>query len=250
MKARFFLDRQDKTGHRQRRTVPRPPVASERDGRCAQHPQPDSTASPEKAKSQVEQDELVALRRQSMAKAERGEYSEAIEILTGLISRYPVSAVDYSNRGLMYFQSGQLDRAFADYSRAIQLNPQLASAYNNLANYYAARGDLAAAIINYDRAIDLNPAHVRAWINRGITLRELGLYELAIENFDFAERLGSLKGHIWAERGRTYHLMGEWNCAVSDYRRAKIQLLEAPADRGLLERVETWLSALLKPLSA
>jgi tetratricopeptide (TPR) repeat protein len=241
MKTRFFADRQDKTGHRQRPTVTR---------RCAQQPQLNFSRAPEKAIRQVEQDELVALRRLSLAYAERGQYSEAIEILTGLISRYPASAVDYSNRGLIYFQNGQLDSAFADYSRAIQLNPQLASAYNNLANYYAARGDLAAAMLNYDRAIDLNPAHVRAWLNRGITLRELGLYERAIENFDFAERLGSLKGHIWAERGRTYHLMGEWNCAVADYRRAKIQLLEASADFGPLERVETWLSALLKPLSA
>jgi tetratricopeptide (TPR) repeat protein len=81
-------------------------------------------------------------------------------------------------------------------------------------------------------------------------LRELGLYERAIDNFDFAEKLGSLKGHIWAERGRTYHLMGEWNCAVADYQRAKIQLREATADPGSLERLETWLSDLFKPLSA
>ncbi|WP_017716497.1 tetratricopeptide repeat protein [Kamptonema formosum] len=241
MKTRFFADRQDSSGQRQRRTVP---------CRRAQQPQLDSSPSPEKAKSPVEPDEVVALRRQSRAKAERGQYSEAIEILTGLISRDPASAADYSNRGLMYFQSGELDRAFADYTRAIQLNPQLASAYNNLANYCAARGDLPAAMLNYDRAIDLNPAHVRAWLNRGITLRELGLYERAIDNFDFAERLGSLKGHIWAERGRTYHLMGEWNCAVADYRRAKSQLQEAPADNSALARVEIWLSDLLKPLSA
>jgi tetratricopeptide (TPR) repeat protein len=241
MKTRFFANRQDKTEHRQRPTVTR---------RCSQQPQLDSTTGPETVKKPVEQDDLVALRRQSRAYAERGQYKEAIEILTGLICRYPASAVDYSNRGLMYFQSGELDRARADYTKAIQLNPQLASAYNNLANYYAARGDLAAAMLNYDRAIDLNPAHVRAWLNRGITLRELGLYERAIDNFDFAEKLGSLKGHIWAERGRTYHLMGEWNCAVADYQRAKIQLREATADPGSLERLETWLSDLFKPLSA
>lgn len=196
----------------------------------------------------------TCLRSLASGKAQQGDYVEAIVLLSQLIDRHPQNAVDYSNRGLVYFQSGQLNQAITDYNRAIQLNPQLSSAYNNRANYYAACGQLEEALIDYDQAIDLNPSYARAWINRGITLRDLGQYEQAIENFDIAGVLGQLEGHIYAERGRTYHLWGDWNCAIADYSRALTQLPQEgtcssdPA-RRLRVQVETWLNQLLSPLS-
>ncbi len=194
------------------------------------------------------------IRSWAWAKAQQGDYTCAIADLNQLIDRHPHDAINYNNRGLVYFQSGQPNQALADYNTAIQLNPDLASAYNNRANYYAACGQLAAAIADYDKALDLNPSYVRAWINRGITLRDLQEYDQAIENFDIAGMLGQLKGHIYAERGRTYHLWGDWNIAIADYRRALTQLpqkgalsFDASASRLRLQ-VETWLNQLLSPL--
>lgn len=189
------------------------------------------------------------LRSYARTKAQQGNYTAAIALLAELIARHPDDAIDYNNRGLIYFQSGQLPSALTDYNTAIQLNPRLASAYNNRANYYAACGQLCEAIADYDRAIDLNPSHVRAWINRGITLRDLEQYEAAVENFDIAEVLGQLPENIYAERGRTYHLWGDWNYAIADYRRA-IELLSqskspSPASTRLLQQVKTWLEELL-----
>ena len=203
-------------------------------------------------------EELVpdaCLRSSAWAKAQQGYYTEALTLLSQLINRHPHNAIDYNNRGLIYFQSGQLDQAIADYNRALQLNPRLASVYNNRANYYVACGWLAAAIADYDQAIDLNPSYVRAWINRGITFRDLARYDQAIENFDIALLLGQLKGNIYAERGRTYHLWGDWNCCMADYRRALTYLsakdATSPAQSVRLRfQVETWLNQLLNPLPA
>lgn len=187
--------------------------------------------------------------------AAQGNYSEAIALLSHLIDRHPDNAIDYNNRGLVYFQSGQLLKAIADYEKAIQLDPQLASAYNNRANFYAAKGHLTAALFDYDRALDLNPSYVRGWINRGITLRDLKRYEEAIENFDVASYLGQLQGNIYAERGRTYHLWGDWNLAIADYWRAlafidRHQVPTAAIDYSRLRlQVEAWLNQLLSPLS-
>jgi tetratricopeptide (TPR) repeat protein len=192
------------------------------------------------------------LRSYALTKAQQGNYTEAIALLNQLIHRHPHNAIDYNNRGLIYFQSGETQKAFCDYNTALELNPKLASAYNNRANYYAACGELVAAIADYDRALDLNPSHVRAWINRGITLRDLGQYEEAVENFEVALLFGQLEGHIIAERGRTYHLWGDWNCAIADYRRALTQLpfpdftKEDPSSRLRLQ-VENWLDELLHP---
>jgi tetratricopeptide (TPR) repeat protein len=195
------------------------------------------------------------LRSSAAAKAQAGDYTGAIALLSQLINRNPDNAIDYNNRGLIYFQSGQLSQAITDYNKALQLNPQLASAYNNRANYYAACGQLEMAIADYDQAIDLNPSYVRAWLNRGITLRDLGQYDQAIENFDIALLLGQLEGHIYAERGRTYHLWGDWNCAIADYQRALTHLPHKSAVSSdtavrLCLQVKTWLNQLLSPLSA
>ena len=203
------------------------------------------------------------LRSSAWEKAQQGNYIDAIALLSQLVNRHPHNAIDYNNRGLVYFQSGQPRQALMDYNRAIQLNPQLYNAYNNRGNYYAACEQLVAALADYDRAIDLKPSYVRAWINRGITLRDLGRYDQAIENFDIAESLNGgfvrsklsntgLEGHIYAERGRTYHLWGDWNCAIMDYRRALAQLPQKgawsfnPASR-LRVQAETWLNQLLSP---
>jgi tetratricopeptide (TPR) repeat protein len=164
------------------------------------------------------------LRSFALKLAQQGEYTEAIALLSQLIFRHPHNAIDYNNRGLIYFQSGERQKALHDYNTALKLNPYLASAYNNRANYYAVCGELTAALADYDQAINFNPHHVRAWINRGITWRDLGQYEEAIENFEVALLFGQLEGHIWAERGKTYHLWGDWNCAIADYRRALAQL--------------------------
>lgn len=194
------------------------------------------------------------LRRQALNAARDGHHARAIALFSELIARNPASASDHNNRGLVYFQTAQLDQAIADYNKAIELNPNLDSVYNNRANYYACQGQLLAAILDYDIAIDLNPSNVRAWINQGITFRELQMHERAIECFDTALALGRLKGHIYAERGRTYHLWGDWNFAIADYARA-IEALPFSTDTLLQSsgrlrlQVELWLDDLLSPLA-
>lgn len=190
------------------------------------------------------------LRAWASQKAQQGSYAEAIDALSQLLNRHPQNAIDYNNRGLVYFQARQFDQAIADYNKALELNPRLAKAYNNRANYYAAIGDLEASLADYDQALDFNPSYVRAWLNRGITLRDLERYSEAIENFDIALLLGQLEGHIYAERGRTYHLWGDWNCCIADYNRALTMLPEhsesssTPASR-LRDQVENWLNQLI-----
>ena len=189
------------------------------------------------------------LRSCALKLAQQGDYTKAIALLSYLIDHHPENAVDYNNRGLIYFQSGYRQKALRDYNKALDLNSKLASAYNNRANYYAACGQLTAALSDYEQALDINPHHVRAWINRSITLRDLEEYGEAIENLEIAMLFGQLKGHIWAERGRTYHLWGDWNCAIADYRRAlaKLPLLKDKDVIGyrLRLQIETWLNELL-----
>ncbi len=190
------------------------------------------------------------LRTYALKSAQEGDYREAIALFSQLIHRHPEHAIDYNNRGLVYFQFGERQKALTDYNTAIELNPNLASAYNNRANYYAACGEMEAAINDYDNALDLNPSYTRAWINRAITLRDLGQYDEAVDNLEVALLFEQFEGHILAERGRTHHLSGDWNYAQADYRRALALLpLSHKHNDGagfrLRLQVENWLGELL-----
>ena len=183
------------------------------------------------------------------AKANQGDYVVAIALLDQLIALRPNHAVNYNNRGLMYFRNNQIIESLCDLSLALEINPHLDSAYNNRANCYAAQGDLPEAIADYDLALDLNPGNIRAWINQGIAFRELELYELGLENFDIALLIGdALEDRIYAERGRTYHLRGDWNCAISDYQTALNILTSKPDEVNYFYRVQSWFNELLSPL--
>lgn len=190
------------------------------------------------------------LRQQAILTVQQGDCAGAIALYSSLVSQNLASAIDYNNRGLMYFNSGEYEKALADYNQAIALDSQLSQAYNNRGNCYAALGLRVEATLDYDMAIDLNPFNVRALINQGITLREMEIYELAIENFEMALGLGQIEGHIFAERGRTYHVMGEWNAAIADYRRALEFLPESPtsspeASTRLRSLVKNWIHELI-----
>src|SRR5215510_9686855 len=83
----------------------------------------------------------------------------------------PKTAEEYNNRGLDRQNSGDLDGAIADYTKALSLKAKpvtLATIYNNRANAFMGKNDLAAAIADYGSAIQLQPSNYENYFNRGI----------------------------------------------------------------------------------
>ena len=76
----------------------------------------------------------------------------------------------YNNRGSGYIKKGQLDRAIADYDKAIALDPNYAAAYNNRGLIYQKKGEVDRAIADYDKAIKLDPNIAAAYRNRGLVV--------------------------------------------------------------------------------
>lgn len=119
-----------------------------------------------------------------------------------------------NNVGLAYERAGQVDRALAFYTKAVELDPEYVSALRNRSLLLAKRerqaeamADIArairldpwngelryvrgnlranhkrdeAAVAEYTEAIRLNPKLVFARFNRGVILRGLGRYEEAL----------------------------------------------------------------------
>jgi tetratricopeptide (TPR) repeat protein len=87
----------------------------------------------------------------------KDEVDRAIADYSRAIALDPNYANAYNNRGLAYQKKGKVDRAIADFSRAIELDPNNAAAYNNRGNAYDGKGEHGRAIADYRRALSKNP---------------------------------------------------------------------------------------------
>src|SRR5215467_13884456 len=109
--------------------------------------------------------------------------TEYYNLLTKLLPWY---ARPYNNRGLVYFERGEYQRAIQDYDRALALNSRLFHAYNNRGLVYYKLKEYQRAIEDYDRALALNPAFGLAYVNRGVVYHDIDEYQKAIEDYNHA----------------------------------------------------------------
>jgi len=87
------------------------------------------------------------------------DFDEAIRLNTKDVEAY-------IRRSFAYYNKGDLDRAIADYDKAIELDPNYAKAieipieytkaYYNKGNAYADKGEVAKAINSFEKFIELS----------------------------------------------------------------------------------------------
>jgi len=125
-------------------------------------------------------------------------------------------AVAYRNRGLSYLDKGEVDRAIADYSRALKLNPD-ADAYHSRGNAYLRKGQYDRAIADYGRALELNPKDAFAYSSRGNAYRRKGEYDRAVADYGRAFELNLKDAEVYYNRGSVYFDTGEFAKASADF---------------------------------
>jgi tetratricopeptide (TPR) repeat protein len=134
----------------------------------------------------------------------------------------PKTAQDYNNRGLDRQNSGDLDGAIADYTKALSLKAQafiLATIYNNRANAFMARNNFAEAVADYGSAIKLQPSNFENYYNRGIALynkRELDAAIAEVIRVTLTEPSPIIrKRSHWRRRVRLSTTTAELHCRSS-----------------------------------
>ena len=105
----------------------------------------------------------------------------------------------YNNRGLLYNELKEYQKALSDYERAIALNSESAivyRVYNNRGVVYERLKEYQKAILEYDRAIVLNPQSANVYRNRAKSHIQLGNILKAIEDLQIASKLYSQQGKL------------------------------------------------------
>jgi tetratricopeptide (TPR) repeat protein len=126
----------------------------------------------------------------------------------------------YLNRGIAYYDNGQLELAFSDFDKTIALAPKSEWAYVNRGAIYDERGQYDQAIADYDKAIFLKPDFAKAYNNRGNSYRTKGQYDHAIADYDKAVSLDQNDSRTYLNRGFTFFYMRQFDQAVNDFERA------------------------------
>src|SRR5207248_2750270 len=97
----------------------------------------------------------------------------------------------YMRRGASYGGKGDIDRAIADASKAIEIDPDNVRAYSNRGLARGRKGDVAGAIADATKAIEINPEFPAGYIVRGENLAFKG--DRGIAFADFTKRPRSIR---------------------------------------------------------
>src|SRR6266567_1765236 len=126
-------------------------------------------------------------------------------------------AVAYKNRGNVYFDKKDYDRAIADDSEAIKLDPKLATAYNRRGVAYLNKRDLDRAFADYNEAINLSPNFAAAYNNRGGIHQRRNDFDLAFADYSEAIRRDPNYAIAYNNRGVIYARRYDYAGAIADY---------------------------------
>jgi tetratricopeptide (TPR) repeat protein len=88
--------------------------------------------------------------------------------------------------GVSALNRNKLDKALADFNRAINLDPSRSDGYLGRADVLNAMKQYDKALLDYHRAIEINPDFAKAYVNRGIAYSHLERYKEAIADYEKA----------------------------------------------------------------
>ena len=111
------------------------------------------------------------------------------------------AAVQAYNRGTLYQQQDDLDRAIYFYTRAVENDDTFATAFFNLGSVYWTKGEYAMAKDAFGRAVQLQPDMIAARYNLALIHRELKERSAAMEQLSLL-----LKSH--PEYAPGHYLLG------------------------------------------
>ena len=161
-----------------------------------------------------------ALSQRGLAHAGRGDIDKAIADYDKAIVRRPKFAEAYFHRANAYHDRQKFDRAIRDFSTAIGLKPDYADAYHNRAVAYGDMGDFEKAIDDYTKTIALRPGDAAPYNGRAWAHFKSGKGAEGLLDVEQALRINPQYEPAFDTRGHIYEALGRKEDAIADFRKA------------------------------
>ena len=201
---------------------------------------------------------LLSKMNEAIALCLERKYSEALGILDSLTKTGFNTAKLHSNKGSVYFEVNQFERALQEYRLAIQLD-SINSIYRyNLGLLHQELSNTDSAVFYYSKALELQPSHFPSayklgsyysYVNindfkaldilnsfimlsplsrenaeiyfiRGIVLNRIGNSEKSILDFNKVIELDSTQSDYFYNRGLAYYRIKNYSLSIKDYTKA------------------------------
>lgn len=112
-----------------------------------------------------------------------------VEVNKEMYETVSPAVLAHYKRAIWYAKTGEVEKAFADYARALELNPEFSDCYLNRGILYARRGELDEALKDLSDAIRYNPKRAVLFYTRAQVYRDLGQDALAADDLVMARSL-------------------------------------------------------------
>ncbi|QLG89048.1 tetratricopeptide repeat protein [Chitinibacter bivalviorum] len=151
------------------------------------------------------------------AAAQRGDWIQAEQLMSGALQLAPEAAALHLNYGNILKQLGRYDEARTAYEQALYWQAGWADAHYNLGNLAVVRHDPVAAAEHYRATLDANPQHVEAHYNLASILTNQGQFAPAHQHFAKALAINPQHADAQHNLARLYRREGDLAQARAHY---------------------------------
>ena len=156
----------------------------------------------------------VAQRMLGVIYTQKGQFDQAITMLSQALTTDPFSAETYSNLATAYMHKGQLDKAENYLNTALKMRPDFIVANLNLGLLYLATGRYDWAAEYLELAVERLPNHVDVRNNLAVALLRIGRYEDARMHLQALIDSDADMAHAYFNVAITYTLEGDFEEAM------------------------------------
>jgi len=127
-----------------------------------------------------------------------GDIDRAIAYFSKAIEIDPGYDEAYHQRGRAYYYKGQLDKALSDFNKALEIYRNYDLPYCGRGLVYYMKGQYDQAIVDCSKAIVINPRFAAAYNCRGLAYRAKGQYDKACPDLKQACELNWICKDYWS----------------------------------------------------
>ncbi|KAI9098268.1 import receptor [Phlyctochytrium arcticum] len=131
----------------------------------------------------------------------RGNVDAAFEDLERSLELDPKNTNSIVKRASIFMERGELEKAIGEYDRAIGINPQDPDVYYHRGQVRSLTQDMVGAVEDYKKCMALDDTFVYAHIQMGVALYKMGELENANTTFEKASRKFKTSGEVFNYRG-------------------------------------------------
>ena len=148
----------------------------------------------------------------------KGDLKGALADLNQAISLNPTNDSAYNTRNEIYGETKDWDTAIAKLNEALQSYPTNRDfLWGRAYDYLHGKKDLEHAFADYSKVIELNPQDPHGYIARGYAYQRQNLFDKAIADYTKLIQLESTNSGDYFTRARAYAEDGKFKEARSDY---------------------------------